>query len=499
MKTAVIYARYSSDTQTEQSIEGQLRVCNEYAQNHDIVVLDTYIDRAMTGTNDNRPSFKKMIADSARQEWDFVLVYKLDRFSRNKYENAIHKKTLRDNGVKLLSAMENIPDTPEGTILESLLEGMNQYYSEELSQKVRRGMNESRKKGYFTGGNIPYGYRVENHRVLVDDERAKIVKYIYEQYDKGVYVKDIIRTLTDRGIYYRGKKFARNTIYNILKNEKYSGVYTLRGEKFTNIYPAIVDEELYSRVRNKTDLNKYGKRSTEVIYLLRNKVVCGYCGRPISAECGTAKNGEKVRYYKCLGRKNQSGCQKSQMKKEILEQLVLDSIVDQMNDACVIRGVVDKLMDIQEQRIRNNPELTRLIKEKRVTENAINNIMDAIEQGGQSATVMRRMRELESKLEEIERQLTIEKAKSAFRLSRNDIEKFYKHGLQKEPQLLINYFVKRIKLFDDKMVIQFNTPRQMNLDVSQGFSFCRKIVNLPVVIVEKRHYYKREFVVELCI
>lgn len=158
MKTAVIYARYSCDKQTEQSIDGQLRVCQDYAKSHDILILDTYIDQAMSGTNDNRPDFQKMIKDSARKEWDYVLVYKLDRFSRNKFEATIHKKTLKDNGVKVLSAMENIPDTPEGIILESLLEGMNQYYSAELSQKVKRGMRETRLKGYFQGGNVLYGY-----------------------------------------------------------------------------------------------------------------------------------------------------------------------------------------------------------------------------------------------------------------------------------------------------------------------------------------------------
>ena len=123
MKTAAIYARYSSDKQNEQSIEGQLRVCQNYAKTNDILIVDTYIDRAMTGTNDNRPDFRRMIKDSAKKQWDYILVYRLDRFSRNKYETAIHKKTLKDNGVKVISAMENIPDTPEGIILESLLEG----------------------------------------------------------------------------------------------------------------------------------------------------------------------------------------------------------------------------------------------------------------------------------------------------------------------------------------------------------------------------------------
>lgn len=121
MKKAVIYARYSCDSQTEQSIEGQLRVCKDYAKSNDILIVDTYIDRAMSGTNDMRPDFQRMIRDSAKGQWEIVLVYKLDRFSRDKYETTIHKHTLRENGVKLVSAMENIPDSPEGIILESLL------------------------------------------------------------------------------------------------------------------------------------------------------------------------------------------------------------------------------------------------------------------------------------------------------------------------------------------------------------------------------------------
>lgn len=126
MKTAVIYARYSSDSQTEQSIEGQLRVCHEYAKQHDTVILDAYIDRAMTGTNDNRPAFQKMIRDSEKQHWDYVIVYKLDRFARNKYESVINKKRLQDNNVKLMSAMENLTDTPEGRMMECFLEGFEQ-------------------------------------------------------------------------------------------------------------------------------------------------------------------------------------------------------------------------------------------------------------------------------------------------------------------------------------------------------------------------------------
>ena len=161
MKKAIIYARYSSDSQTEQSIEGQLRVCREYAQNNDILIVDTYIDRAMTGTNDNRVAFQKMLKDSSSKEWQYLIVYKLDRFSRNKFESVIHKKTLRDNGVTILSAMENLTDSPEGRMMETVLEGFNQYFSEELTQKVNRGLKESWRKGKATGGQDIFGYAIE--------------------------------------------------------------------------------------------------------------------------------------------------------------------------------------------------------------------------------------------------------------------------------------------------------------------------------------------------
>ena len=264
MKTAAIYARYSCDAQTEQSIEGQLHVCKEYAERNGIVILDTYIDRAMTGTNDNRPDFQRMIKDSAEKRWNFILVYKLDRFSRNKFESVINRKKLSDNGVKVLSAMENIPDTPEGIILESLLEGMNQYFSAELSQKVKRGMRETRLKGYYQGGGLPYGYRVEDRKIVVDEEQAENVRYMFEQFAKGVYVREIIEALTARGVTYHGKPFAKNTVYNILKNEKYCGVYYHGEERIDNMYPQIVPDEIFERVRNITESNKHGKRSVEV-------------------------------------------------------------------------------------------------------------------------------------------------------------------------------------------------------------------------------------------
>ena len=485
MKTAVIYARYSSDNQTEQSIEGQLRVCEQYAKNNDILILKTYIDRAMTGMNDNRPDFQQMIKDSANKEWQNIIVYKLDRFSRNKYETAKYKKILKDNDVKLLSAMENIPDTPEGIILESLLEGMAEYYSAELSQKVKRGMNETRLKGNFTGGNLIYGYKVENHKILINEEQAKVVRYIYEQYALGVYVKDIIADLTTKHILNHGRPFARNTIYNILKNEKYSGIYRFNNQTFENMYPQIVSTEIYEKVRQKTNQNKYGKRSVEVVYLLRNKLKCGYCGEPISAECGTTSQGKKRRYYKCLGKKRHTtNCNKQTLRKEILENFVIDILLKELNKPQTIEKIITNILKVQEDMESGNSFLSSLYKEKVETQNTLDNIMKAVEQGVVNNTTNKRMIELESKLEDIERQIIIEKSKTNFKLTKEDILTYLNDALKLEPQLLINYIVNQIILFDDKMQIYFNSPTIKTTNENK-IPFRTKIYKLPYIIQNK--------------
>ena len=470
MKTAVIYARYSSSNQTEQSIEGQLRVCNEYAERNGIVILDTYIDRAMTGTNDHRADFQRMIKDSGKREWQHVIVYKLDRFSRDKYATAVYKKALKDNGVTLLSATECSPDTPEGIIVESLLEGMGQFYSVELSQKVRRGMNESRQKGQFTGGYLIYGYKVVNKKVIIDDEKAEVVRYIYEQFAQGIYVKDIINALTEKGILNRGKPFARNTVYNILKNEKYSGIYRFKNEIFDNIYPQIISQDLFERVREKIGENKYGKRSVDVVYLLRNKMKCGYCGKSISAETGTSKNGSVKRYYKCFGRKNRSGCKKSVIKKDYLETLVIDTIINELSKPKTMERIISGILAEQERQIEKSSTLKLLLRDKKQVDTAIENMMNAIEQGVVTNSTTKRLKELEARQEELERNILIEQNRNAVRIKASEIREYYKEALTLEAQGLINYLIKEIVLFDDKIEIYFNKPTRTSPDESRGFS-----------------------------
>jgi len=462
MKTAVIYARYSSDRQTEQSIEGQLRVCNEYASRNDITIVDTYIDRAMSGTNDNRIDFQRMLKDSHHKAWDYVLVYKLDRFSRNKYEMATHKRTLKENGIKILSAMENIPDTPEGIILESLLEGMAEYYSAELSQKVRRGMNESRQKGQFTGGKVLYGYKVENKKILIDEEKAEAIRIIFEKHASGMYVKDIIEYLTENGYLFNNKPFKINTVHNFLRNEKYAGIVRYKDEVFTNIYPAIVSKELFDTVSFILSANHYGRHPKDVRYLLKNKITCGYCGKPIASESGTSKNGSVMRYYKCSGRKRDKHCEKLPVRKDLLEELVVEVTFKIFDNPENLNFLADKILELHTKKMESDLVIKSLEKNKADIEDRLKNLLECMERGIVTATTKNRLEELENELSEINEHILVLNSKNKKKVSKEDIKKFIKTSLKKEPDTLIRLLVKKIILFDDKIQIFYNYTDNKN-------------------------------------
>ena len=464
MKTAVIYARYSSERQTEQSIEGQLRVCNDYAERNDIVIVDTYIDRAMTGTNDNRTDFQRMLKDSNKRAWDYVLVYKIDRFSRNKYETAMHKKTLRDNGIKLISAMENIPDTPEGIILESLLEGMAEYYSAELSQKVRRGMNESRQKGQFTGGTVLYGYYVKDKKLFINEDEAQIIRNLYLDFASGRLVTDILAELKQTGVLYRGKNFGRNTLYNFLRNEKYAGRYVFNGEVFTNMYPAIVTDELFETVRNKIDGNKYGKHKPFIVYLLKNKLKCGYCGHIVNSDSGTSKTGVVKRYYKCTGKRNQLCTESKPIKKELIEELVVNAILSALETNELISHISQRVLEINKERIDDNSTLTLLYKEKEKVEQSISNVLSAIDKGIVTNSTKQHLEDLEKKHTEIAEQIVLENTKERMQITEDDIFKYLKLAITKKPKQMIDMLIKEVKLYKDKIEIFFKYNKLIEED-----------------------------------
>ena len=263
----VIYARHSpGPKQNEHSIEGQLEVCYEFAKRNGYNVIGEYIDRDISGKTDNRPEFLKMIKDSERKQFQGVLVYQLDRFARNRYDSAIYKKKLKKNGVRVFSAKENISEDASGILMESVLEGMAEYYSVELSQKIKRGMKTNASKCYYNGGSVPLGFKlvtaetltghnnnkIEKKKFAIDEETAPIVQKIFEKYSNGETMADIIRYLNEKNLKTsKGNEFNKNSLRKMLLNKKYIGVYSYNNKEVENGIPSIIDKDTFYKVRDK--------------------------------------------------------------------------------------------------------------------------------------------------------------------------------------------------------------------------------------------------------
>ena len=311
---AVIYARYSSDNQREESIEGQLRECKEYADQNGITVVRTYIDRALSAKTDSRPQFQQMIHDSATHTFEAVLVWKLDRFSRNRYDSAHYKRILKNNRVHVVSVTEPISNTPEGIMLESLLEGMAEYYSAELAEKVSRGHKENALKAKFNGGPVPLGYRIDSeHHYQIDPATAPVVQEAFQRYAAGESIRSIIESLNARGIRNsRGNPFTKNSFQTLLKNRRYLGEYRYKDTVIPDAIPAIIDPECFDAVQRRCEIHRQAPahNKADVHYLLTTKLFCGKCGALMFGESGTSATGRTYYYYKCANVKRRRGCNK---------------------------------------------------------------------------------------------------------------------------------------------------------------------------------------------
>ena len=482
MKTAVIYARYSSEKQTEQSIEGQLRVCNEFAAQNDIVIVDRYIDRATTGTNDNRAAFQKMLSDAdSKPPWDIVLVYALDRFGRNSIEIAINKQRLSKNNIILISATQrtsvNIDGSKnlDGILLENVLIGLSEYYSVELAQKVRRGQQESRRKGNFLGGRPPYGYRVENKKILIHEERAAVVRLIFDLYVSGKCVREILDELNKHGILYNGKPIYQSTLFKILKLEKYTGVYRYDDEVYLNMYPQIVDPVVFNQVQRMMAKNKLGSNSRNTEFLLKGKLYCGRCGMKINGDSGTAKNGEMKFYYTCSNKKRFRGCVKNSVRKERLEKLVIDTTLRLLNTPENVSLLAEEIVKLNEQITKEQSILNLLAAERAKLQKSLDNIMKAIEEGIITSTTKARMNELENSLAEVNMKIAAEECKLERKLTKEDVEAHIMDALASEPRLLIEFLIDKIILYEDKIEIFYkytnnNNPDEPQAEVHRDFS-----------------------------
>lgn len=467
-KRAVIYARFSSHSQTEQSIEGQLRECYSYAKRNDLIVVGEYIDRAISGTTDNRPEFKQMIEDSKKQEFDFVLVYQLDRFARNRYDSATYKAKLKKNNIRVLSAKENISDDASGVLMESVLEGMAEYYSAELSQKVRRGIKESLIKGNYIGGYILYGYDVENKKYVINEIESSIVKQVFEDYANGKKAQEIVDDLNNKGLKTKyNRKWTLNIIAKMLRNTKYIGKCEINGVEYDNVFPPIVDETIFKRCNDIMDTHKHRQRkeiNSEDIYILSGKLYCGECGYLMTAETGTSSTGTIHRYYKCFGKKKRAtNCGKHNVKKEDIENFVFEKTKEYVLQPNIIEQIAEVVVEKFNSEISESATLSKLKLELKEKEKAINSILDALEKGICTKSTQERLLKLENEKETLENKVSYEENHQLKPLEKSQIVDFLtlyvkkKFDSKTDKNDFFNNFILRVNLFDDRITIVYNT------------------------------------------
>ena len=471
MQQAVIYARYSpGPNQTEQSIEGQVRECTKYAELHDLRIVGTYIDRKISGKTDNRREFQRMIDDSEKHIFDVIILYHTDRFARNRYDSAIYKHKLKENGVELRYATTDIPKGPEGIILESIMEGWAEYYSAELSRKIKRGMRESALKCHSTGAGRCLGYRTaEDKSLVIEPEGAKAVQTVFDMYIKGKSHADICRYLNDCGFRTaQGKLFNKNSVTHIIRNKRYIGVYTYDDITIEDGIPAIISKDTFHLAQLEAARRKTAKRPKEpkAEYLLSGKAFCGHCQKPLVGVSGTGKSGNKWYYYYCQESRAKRGCTKKPVKRDWLEREVVKRTVAEVLQPEVIQHIAKKCYDLQmEYRQDNSDVLFYELKLKDVRK-AIKNTMHAIESGVKTKTLPARLQELENEEEALEAELAIAKA-SDFVITADQIEFLLTQfaepweceSEEEYHRRIIKCFVHKVFLFDDKLLIYYNVSR----------------------------------------
>lgn len=465
---AVIYARFSAGpNQTNQSIEGQMRDCMKYAENNNINVVGSYIDRGISGTDFvNRLEFLRMMDDCAKNKFDAIIVWKIDRFGRDRQEIAINKIKLKKHGIKLLYAMEHIPEGPEGIILESLLEGMAEYYSAELSQKVKRGLRESALKGHCLGANHMLGYDIVDKKYKVNPDQAEIVRQIFHEYASGSTATQICSWLKEKGIKSaRGNEIRPKTVMQMLRNEKYIGIYKYMDIVLTDAIEPIIDVELWEMVQVQLAMNKKhssAKRKEKGLYFyFTGMLFCGLCGGSFTGESGTSRNGSTYYYYKCANKKNKNKrcCQKS-FRKEYFEEWIIAETAHSVLTDEVIDMIADAVIRIQESDLRNL-ELERENKRLDEIEKAINNIMKAIESGVISESTVNRMNELEQ-LKSDQKVRIAKLSIEAPKLTKEQIIFWMQSMLSGDisddqtKEKIIDTFISKITVFDDHVMVHYN-------------------------------------------
>jgi site-specific DNA recombinase len=487
MENAIAYPRYSSGNQNEASIDAQLRAIRDYAEKNNFRIIKVYADKAKTATTDHRPAFQQMIADSASGAFQVVIVHKMDRFARNRKDAALYKYILKRNNVRVVSVLEHLDDSPESVVLESLLDGMAEYFSLNLAREVMKGMKETALQAQHTGGLPPLGYDVDQTKhYVINEEEAKIVKGIFQMYLEGHGYSEILHSL--KGFKTKaGNPFGKNSLHDILANEKYCGIYVFnkasskREDGTRNNHdwkqeqdmiripsgmPQIISKDDFETVRKKMAANKHrsGAYRAKEIYLLSGLIFCGECGH---AMVGNVKYSgrKKAKYvtYRCGDRDRTKTCKNKDIRREYVEKFVLQQLVERIFSEKNIPDLLSGLNEFQQKSNQKTREQAKAITAQlKKTHNQINNIVNAITDGFASETLKEKLSAMETKKAELEISLRQSSNSKIEEISQErfsqivaQAKKYVFEGNTIEIKKFLHQYVDKVLVYEDHVQVVF--------------------------------------------
>ena len=480
----VIYARFSSYGQNEQSIESQVRTCKEYADRCGMTVVGLYSDKAKTGTNDKRPDFQRMMKDAQSGTFGYIVVYMMDRFSRNRRDSIMYKEMLKEKfGIKVLSALEPISDDEGGEFYEMFLEWNAEKYSKRLSKRIRDGIDTSIKNGTYCGGRLMYGYRLIDtertgkkgiiHKVEINEEEAEVVRFIFESYADGIPKKKIAEALNEKGYRFNGKKFTFRMFEHWLVNEKYTGEFTFGGRVCTNVYPQIIDKALFQRVQDKLSEKRYvsgGENTAKVPYLLTGKLYCGHCGTKMISDGGTSKKGFKYYYYAC--KKMKAGeCNKHRERKDILERTVVSFVFDFLSDKENMDTIANDVIAYYDKRT-DESNLKSINAKIAAIQTDVERLTDSYVTAQSTLlrnSIEKKMADYEVLLNDLYTQKVKLEMERGYKLTKEDILEFVKGILKTDntdkefQKRIIDILVKKVIVYDGRVAVFFNINGGSNI------------------------------------
>ena len=445
MKTAYAYARFSSDNQREESIDAQLRAISEYCKKEQISILKVFKDEAFSARTDKRPAFQELFGLIKEQPADFLVVHKLDRFARSRADAAFYRSKLKEAGMKLVSVLERLDDSPESIIMEGILESMNEYYSANLSRETKKGLKENILNGKRNGGKVPYGYSLIDHH-LVPNKDADTVRRIFHLYSEGMGVTEIVKKTRSR----------INNIRPLLMNEVYLG-HLISGEnRCENAHEPIIEKEtFYACQKRMQDKRMNAANRAKVDYMLAGLITCGVCGKRM---IGMSSKG-KYYYYSC----KTAGCKI--YRKDDLEERVIKELDKRFTPTDEIKAL---FFDMVSKRVNSRVEDDNARKAEYILRQRITKLIDSV----QYAETQDDIKAIMEKVNELRRQMP-EKVQPKQTVSREECDRFIESFCdiesmdRQEQRLLLRKTIEQIAVKPDEICLFMSIKRGVCIVINE--------------------------------